>query len=187
MLAYQEELLERHQEPQRFYHNCSHLYNLPTLSEQFEKHLQQPHLVQLVIWYHDSIYDPASKENEQYSAQLGKTIWQKHLSLTEQQQLEAYILATTKHQPQTADQDELLFLDFDLSILAATPSIYQSYSQAIEREYTTVYPLELYKKGRQQVLKSFLERSQIYYSKPFLEQYEATARANLTAELHALQ
>ncbi|MGH1337678.1 MAG: HD domain-containing protein [Aureispira sp.] len=187
IMAYQKDLWMRHQEPQRYYHNLSHLYNLFLLVEEFHDFIQQRELLYLVIWYHDSIYDPARKDNEERSAQLAKAVWEQHLPASPQKQLEAYILATAKHQPQINTQDERLFLDFDLSILAATPTIYKTYSQAIEQEYTTVYPLELYKKGRQQVLKSFLERPQIYYSKPFIEKYETTARANLTAELQTLQ
>lgn len=183
----QQLLFKQHQEPHRHYHNLSHLYNLLSLVEQFKEHIQQPRLLELVIWYHDSIYDPASKENETASAQLAVEVWQSYLEAATLQQLEAYILATTKHFPQMEEQDEYLFLDFDLSILAAEPTIYEAYSQAIEQEYTTVYPLELYRKGRQQVLNAFLERPNIYYSILFSEQYEAAARSNLTTELQSLQ
>lgn len=184
---YKEELWRRHQEPQRHYHNLSHLYNLLRLLEHFQADIQQKKILQLVTWYHDSIYDPASKKNEQLSARLATTHWRDILPKFQHQQLEAYIIATTQHYPQTQEEDERLFLDFDLSILAATPTVYQAYSQAIAAEYTSVYPLEVYQMGRQQVLQSFLARPQIYYSKPFVEQYETTARANLAAELQALQ
>lgn len=183
----QQLLFKQHQEPHRHYHNLSHLYNLLSLVEQFKSYIQQPRLLELVIWYHDSVYDPASKENEAQSAQWAIEIWQSYLNTPTLQQLEAYILATTKHFPKTDDEDERLFLDFDLSILAAEPTIYQAYSQAIQEEYTTVYPLGLYRKGRQQVLKAFLERSNIYYSTLFVQQYEAAARSNLIEELQLLQ
>lgn len=185
--SYQKVLFEQHQEQVRHYHNLSHLYNLNILLERFQGHFQQLELVQLAIWYHDSIYDITSQKNEFLSAQLALNHWQEYLSNSQKKQLEAYILATSNHQPKTFDQDELLFLDLDLSILAATPTIYKRYSQAIEREYTSVYPLQMYRIGRQQVLKAFLERPQIYYSIPFIEQYEATARINLTTELEYLQ
>lgn len=183
----QQLLFKYHGEPHRHYHNLSHLYNLLRLVEQFEGHIQQPRLLELVIWYHDSVYDPASKENEAASAQLAAQVWQSYLDEATLQQLETYILSTTKHFPKTKEEDERLFLDLDLSILAAEPIVYQAYSKAIEQEYTTVYPLELYQKGRQQVLKAFLERPNIYYSTLFAEQYEAAARANLTQEIQSLQ
>jgi predicted metal-dependent HD superfamily phosphohydrolase len=183
----QQWLFKQHQEPHRHYHNLSHLYNLLSLVEQFKEHIQQPQFLELVVWYHDSVYDPASKENEAQSAEWAVETWQSYIDTSKLQQLEAYILATTKHFPQTADEDERLFLDFDLSILAAEPTIYQAYSKAIEQEYTTVYPLELYRQGRQQVLKAFLERPNIYYSTLFAQQYEATARTNLAQELQLLQ
>ncbi|MFK7796744.1 MAG: hypothetical protein AB8E82_04765 [Aureispira sp.] len=179
-------LFKCHEEPHRYYHNLSHLYNLLSLVEHFKGHIQQPRLLELVIWYHDSVYDPASKKNEAASAQLAVQVWQSYLDEATLQQLETYILSTTKHFPQTKEEDERLFLDLDLSILAAEPMIYQAYSKAIEQEYTTIYPLELYQKGRQQVLKAFLERPNIYYSTLFAEHYEAAARANLTAELKVM-
>lgn len=182
---YQKKIWAQHQEPHRHYHNLSHLYNLLVLLEQ--QTAQQPSLLELAIWYHDYIYDPNQQDNEAQSAQWAQQEWQAYLSLPQQQQLHCYITATTQHQPLSATADELLFLDLDLSILAAAPSIYKAYSQAIEKEYTTVYPLELYRKGRQKVLQTFLERSQLYYSNFFLEHYEAAARANLQAEIQQLQ
>lgn len=185
MERYQKKVWTQHQESHRHYHNLSHLYNLLLVLEQ--QVAQDSHLLQLAIWYHDYIYDPAQKNNEAQSAQWAQQDWQAYLNPPQQQQLQHYIVATAHHQPISSTADELLFLDLDLSILAATPSVYKAYSQAIEKEYTTIYTLEEYRNGRQKVLQNFLGRSQLFYSSFFLEQYEAAAHANLQAELQELQ
>ncbi len=183
---YQQTLFYAHQAPHRHYHNLSHLHNMLRLLEQFEQACVQPDLLRLAIWYHDSVYAADRKDNEALSAKLADRHWQEGLSLAQNEQLQAYILATAQHQPRTTDSDERLFLDLDLSILAAEPQVYQAYSQAIEQEYCSFYPKEVYRIGRQQVLRHFLERPQIYFSEAFALEHEVAARANLNAELRTL-
>jgi predicted metal-dependent HD superfamily phosphohydrolase len=140
------------------------------------------HLLELAIWYHDSIYDAASKNNEAQSAKLAQAHWKQHLPTPQLESLKKLIQATAKHQLLDYTVAEQLFLDLDLSILAAPPAVYRAYSQAIAQEYQAVYPRLLYKMGRKKVLKNFLARPRIYFSNPFYESYEAAARANLAAE-----
>ena len=77
------------------------------------------------------------------------------------------------------------FLDFDLAILAADTKTYQLYSEAIWQEYKTAYPKILYRMGRKKVLKNFLAREKLYFTKLFYSENEAKARANIQLELKA--
>ena len=63
-------LFNHYQESHRAYHNLSHIWNLIQIHRNFRTQLAQPDLVELVIWFHDVIYDPVSKSNEWDSARL---------------------------------------------------------------------------------------------------------------------
>jgi predicted metal-dependent HD superfamily phosphohydrolase len=94
------------------------------------------------------------------------------------------IRSTARHLPQNKQPDCFYFLDFDLAILAATPSVYQSYAVAVWKEYQTTYPKPIYKMGRKKVLKAFLERDFIYYTSLYQKKFEGIARKNIQFELN---
>src|SRR5687768_12043317 len=65
-------LIARYSEPHRAYHNIRHI------DECFEALAPAAHLaerlaeVHLALWFHDAIYDPRRKDNEQASADLAR-------------------------------------------------------------------------------------------------------------------
>lgn len=171
-----DDLLTRHTEPQRFYHNLVHLDTLLGLLP------TEPHL-EFAVWFHDAVYDPTRADNEAQSALLAE---QSLLRLGVEPQLieavVAIILATQNHQ--THDPDTTLFLDADLSILGADHKIYQAYAKAIRQEYAWV-PKTLFLERRAAVLQKFLARARIYQTKAFAE-LEQPARENLRLELQQI-
>jgi len=167
----------------RHYHNLSHLYNLLQLADKWEEQLQDKALVQMAIFFHDVEYNPKSKDNERLSAQFARQQLRKFLGAKRCKQLEQYILSTEKHAPLLDEPDCRLFLDFDLAILGQSWSIYEEYAQAIQKEYVNWYNFLFYKQGRRKAMKSFLDRSQIYYSAAFREKYETQARENIDREI----
>ena len=185
--AYWAEILEQYEQPERPYHNLVHLVNLLALLDAHQAQVQEPLLVELAIWYHDLVYDAARKDNEALSAQRFVALWADYCSAAQLEQVQTYILATEGHQPQTDHPDERLFLDFDLAILAAEPSVYQQYSQAVEQAYSRVYPLALYRLGRRQVLAQFLAREALFYTPTLQKTWQAAAVHNLQAEVEALE
>lgn len=70
------------------------------------------------------------------------------------------VRATATHIPQGEDPDELVFLDADLLILAASPGEFAAYERGIRREYSFVDDAA-YHRGRGAVLRGFLERDRI--------------------------
>jgi predicted metal-dependent HD superfamily phosphohydrolase len=87
--------------------------------------------------------------------------------------------------PEEIEEDGPWFLDFDLAILGSRPEIYRTYSQAIRREYRWV-PKLLYRRGRRQVLESFLQRELLFFTEAMRTRLEDQARANLAEELASL-
>ncbi len=179
-----EELLVRHAEPQRYYHNLAHLERLFALLEAppapiGAPALEAPHLA-LAVWFHDAIYDPTREDNELKSALLAQARLE-GLGLAGPliQRVVNLILATADHQ--TQDPDGALFLDADLSILGSDPQTYQAYTQAIRQEYAWL-PKGLYQERRASLLKRLLARERIYQTRAFAP-LEEPARENLRREL----
>ena len=57
-------------QPHRHYHNFDHIRDLLRKSDVVHVCFEDTTAVELAIWFHDSIYDPLSKFNEDASAQL---------------------------------------------------------------------------------------------------------------------
>ncbi len=184
-----QELYGYYSESHRAYHNLNHLYDLFLKLEKQEAH--DPSSVSLAIWYHDIIYRPLNKKNEEESAKL----CDEKLSAigTDQalrQKVFKLILSTKGHdtvQWSTNEErtDNDLLLDLDLSILGSPPEIYQQYTRQIRKEYQVV-PGLLYRQGRKKVLRSFLNKAHIFKSPAFIALYEQQARENLSRELEEL-
>ncbi len=171
-----DDLLTRHTEPQRYYHNLAHLDTLLGLLP------TKPHL-EFAVWFHDAVYDPTRADNEAQSALLAEQSL-KHLGVAPQliQAVVSIIQATQNHQ--THDPDTALFLDADLSILGADHKTYLAYARAIRQEYAWV-PQTLFLERRATVLQKFLARARIYQTQAFA-QLEQPARENLRLELQQI-
>jgi predicted metal-dependent HD superfamily phosphohydrolase len=187
-------LIARYAVPHRAYHNLGHVLACLELAKTVRGQLAQPGLTELALWYHDVVYEPRRSDNEEESASLAAHALAGQLQPQAVAGIERLILAT-KHlappaaQPSTAvagpaghttDADYLV--DIDLAILGAEPAQFDAYEGAIRREYRWV-PGPLYRRGRGQVLESFLSRSRIYSTDQFHRRLEAAARANLARSL----
>jgi predicted metal-dependent HD superfamily phosphohydrolase len=182
--VYYQELYDLYTDPNRHYHNLVHILNFLNLFDEYKTSVEQPLLFELAIWYHDAIYNAKAKDNELQSALLAKRLFDQYLDEISLSYVNALIMSTEGHFPRLENQDTYLFLDFDLSILAAEPSVYNLYSEAIWQEYKIAYVKLLYKMGRKKVLKNFLAREKIYFSPVFFAKYEAKARENIRLELN---
>ena len=180
------ELETRYSEPHRAYHNLAHVADC---LEEFEpvKHLaRDPLAVEMAIWYHDAVYDPRAKDNEERSAKLATRVGNK-ISLPSplNQRVKNLILATKKHDA-SLDPDAAVLVDVDLSILGRGPRRFDEYENQIRQEYGWVSD-EAFAAGRKAVLDSFLTRPVIYSTEIFRNKYEQQARENLKRSIVKLQ
>jgi predicted metal-dependent HD superfamily phosphohydrolase len=174
----------------RAYHDTTHLWaclgHLQTVQDQQPGALQHPHAVALALWYHDAIYWPWSKHNEERSADWAVRF------LRSQQLPEDMILAVhrhilvTRHDPVPLAGDAQWVVDIDLAILGQDDAVYRRFERNVRREYFFV-PWPRYVQGRGAVLRGFLERPRIYATGWFHGRCEACARANLGNALKALE
>jgi predicted metal-dependent HD superfamily phosphohydrolase len=181
------ELLRAYSEPHRHYHTLTHIAELLQLLDE-DKGASDSDAMKLAILFHDVMYDPASRDNEEESAELAtQRLAALGLPAPFVAKVDRFIRATRHSLPprQHDDPDLNLLLDLDLSILASSPDRYRAYARAIRKEYQAV-PQDIFAAGRRQMLEGFLARKQIYLTEQFRALFEAPARANLIAELKEL-
>lgn len=138
-------------------------------------------------FYHDAVYATRRHDNEARSAVLARRSL-KTMGLKPEliETVEVLILSTINHQPLWGSRETLVFLDCDLITLGAGRDSYVRYSRSIREEYDWV-PEDKYRDGRLKVLRSFTERQAIYFVDEIRQQFESQARANLEAEIRALE
>lgn len=178
-------VVERHySEPHRAYHNLTHIQALLALSASIPVALVDPQAVDLAIIFHDIIYDPKSKTNEEDSAALFKSLFPAESPLRDK--VIQYIIETKKHSVLDSNDNDLKwFIDFDMSIVGSAREDYIIYARQIRQEYSFV-PEEDYCRGRAAVLRTFLNGGRIFATEECYEKWEAQARANIEWECSVL-
>lgn len=181
-------LLGRWSEPQRQYHDVSHLTAVLDVVDDHAALAAHADRVRLAAWMHDAIYDPRAlgDANERDSAAFAEGLL---TTLGAPPGIAAEVARlvglTAGHATEETDPDGELLCDADLAILAAEPERYTLYTEAIRREYAHV-PEDTFRAARAQVLVSLLELPAIYRHAPLHEAWEEKARKNLEKELRTL-
>jgi predicted metal-dependent HD superfamily phosphohydrolase len=90
------------------------------------------------------------------------------------------LILATRHTPAASQGagDEALARDIDLAVLGSRAGRYRAYERRIGREYARLSP-GLFRAGRAELLRGFLERPAIYATPFFRERWEQRARRNL--------
>lgn len=171
----------------RHYHNLTHIGNMITLSEEIKDSIVNYDDFLLSIWYHDIIYKPSRKDNEEKSAIFAiKRLKTLNIDEKSSKNIKNLIISTKKHDIITNENhDNGFLLDIDLSILGNDWETYNTYLQNIRKEYA-IYPNFIYKNARKKVLQHFLKRETLYFTEIFKNKFENQARKNLTKEIKML-
>lgn len=178
------DIAAHYSDPNRHYHNLSHLDHLAKELLQVKDRIPDWDLMVFSIAYHDIIYEIGQADNEDKSADFAATALTGLLAPSQMEKCKKAILATKNHQFNN-DADINYFTDADLSVLGVNPGQYMEYSRQIRKEYGA-YPDLMYIPGRRKVLAHFLHMERIYKTDFFFDQYERQARNNLKIELAQL-
>ena len=179
------EIEQKYSEKKRHYHNLQHLENLLQQLIEVKDKIQNWNIILFTLFYHDSIYNSLKTNNEEKSADLAeKRMKQLGIYINEIELCKEQILATKSHQLST-NNDTNLFTDADLSILGQPWEIYIKYLKDVRKEYD-FYPTIVYKLGRKNVIKHFLEMKPLFKTKFFFDKFESQAQKNLLKELSTL-
>ena len=174
-----------YQEKHRKYHNLDHIKDCLEKCRLNEAS-KSNRVLHLAFWYHDLIYKPFKKDNEQASADLAIRFIKKQTDDVQlANRIEGLIMATLHNRtPDTIE--EAYMMDIDLSILGSNKEKYIAYTQNIRKEYSVV-PWLLYKKKRVEILEMFLSKDELYYTDYFKTEFENKARHNIQNEIQQLK
>lgn len=179
-------LKARYAEPHRRYHTLAHVEALLRHLGTWRHLARQPAHLEAAAWYHDVVYDTHRNDNEVCSADVVRF---ELMSIgwlgVDVERVATMVEATQHHHADDGDTDTLLFLDLDLSVLAAAPAAYDTYAAAIRAEFDWVPEAE-WRTGRVRVLRSFIDRPAIYHTPELHTAWEAAARGNVARELATL-
>lgn len=179
------EIEKKYSKKGRYYHNIEHLDHLFSEIDWVKDKISSFTNLSFSVFYHDIIYDPTSKINEEKSAEFAKNRLKKlGLNPIDLTQISEQILATKSHE-KADDHDTDYLMDADLSILGKDHETYVEYTKKIRKEYS-IYPDFIYKPGRKKVLQHFLQLENIFKTKDFIERYEVQARKNIVWEIKRL-
>jgi predicted metal-dependent HD superfamily phosphohydrolase len=179
-------LLTCHREPHRRYHGPAHLRALFALMSLHAPQIPPGSAPRLAIWWHDAIYNPQARDNEERSADLARS----HLpelgfdpaTIDETCSL---ILMTKDHWDGPGAGDGDYFLDADIAILGAPPLKYDEYAAQVRQEYSWA-PDDLYRTGRSAFLAKALARERLFRTDAFQSAYAGQAKENMSRELASL-
>ena len=182
-----QDLLARWSEPHRHYHTVSHLERMLSIVDEHAHEAADPEAVRLAVWFHDAVYDPRRTDNEDVSAALAARVLPR-VGVAEDRvaTVTRLVRLTATHDPTPADRDGILLCDADLAVLACEPAQYADYAAAVRAEYAHV-PDEAFRTGRLAVLRHLAARPSLYQVPALRDRWEQRARANLAAELGALE
>lgn len=179
-----DELLAAYEQPHRAYHRFDHVLDCLGLFDAHRSCAEHPLEVEISLWFHDAVYDPARDDNEARSAAWAVEVLRRvHAGEPEIDRIRKLVLAT-RHDVPPATPDERLLLDIDLSILGRSPAAFRAYEEEIRREYAWV-PEALYHRLRADLLERFLGRTPLYRTEPIGHELEEQARSNLVAAVRA--
>ncbi|MEP3890375.1 MAG: hypothetical protein ABJN69_07895 [Hellea sp.] len=171
-------LIACYSEKHRFYHSLDHI---DACFRHFDAVIETaiyPNEIELALWFHDVIYKPFSATNEEDSAELAKAFLLENKAAADMIDRVYDLIILTKDHAAPQMQDAKLMLDIDLSILGAAPHIYAQFEKDVRQEYKRV-PSFIFKKKRKEILRTFIQRPQLYNSSYFYERLEAQAKRNL--------
>jgi len=179
-------LFEGYTGSDRHYHGICHILSMLEDFDRLKEEFKQPFAVELVIFFHDLIYDASRSDNETRSAEelrkaLGNELAGKLIRSA------CFMIEATKAHTATGDADTDLLIDLDMAILGSDWATYARYAEGVMKEYVPVYGEEAYRRGRvEKFLRPVIDGGKIFLT-PFFEPLTAQAIDNLRREAALLE
>ena len=179
-----QEVVSAYADPRRHYHTMEHLVNFSRHLDSCRDKLVDFEAAFLAMIYHDVVYFMPDGTNEEKSAAFGD----RDLALlgyptAKMARCHDLIMATKTHAG-GEDDDINYFVDADMAILGADDATYRRYVANIRKEYGDTPQFD---RGRQRVLRYFLDMDRLFKTDWFYERFEVQARKNIAAEIDLLQ
>ena len=183
-------LIECYQGSYRRYHTLEHLGQVLDVVDELAEAAEDLKAVRYAAWFHDAVYvigTASELSNEERSAQLAEAVLRKIGEPEELvREVARLVRLTERHKPAPDDRNGAVLCDADLAILGGDAEAYARYREQIRAEYRRI-PEPDFRKGRAAILRDLLAQPRIYRTQPAFDRYEQAARANLAAEIAALE
>jgi predicted metal-dependent HD superfamily phosphohydrolase len=181
------DLVRRYAAPGRRYHDLLHLATVLDAVDVLSDEAADPRLVRLAAWYHDAVYEVDRDDNEERSAALAeRSLSTAGLRQADVAEVSRLVRLTASHAPRGGDANGAVLCDADLAVLAGGADEYAAYLAAVRAEYGR-FSDEEFRAGRTAVVQELLRLPALYSTAHGTAAWEDAARANLRAELAALQ
>jgi predicted metal-dependent HD superfamily phosphohydrolase len=181
-----DDLVAAYAEPTRAYHTEEHIEDCLSLLDASRSLALYPDELEAAIWFHDAVYVASATDNEVRSAELARaSLLDAQVAPDVAERIGALVLET-RHLAPSNQPDAALLCDIDLAILGRPPEAFDLFERRIRQEYATV-PEPIYRRGRSEILRGFLERASVFQTAWFRRRFEAPARANLKRALTKLR
>ena len=176
-------------EPQRRYHDDTHLTEMLEAVHALRAHCRDFRAVLLAAWFHDAVYWPERRDNEaQSAAWAGRALPAAGFGPDLVAEVERLVLGTDPASPAPADADARVIHDADRRVWAAAPARYAEYARGIRAEYAR-FGWSRYAAGRSRFLGGALRRAQesgrLFFHLDAAE--ERSGRRNLERERESLR
>ena len=180
------EIARRYAEPHRHYHDLEHVGELADwfAAVRDGPGWRQPAEIALAILFHDAVYEPDRRDNEERSAQLASQLLSG--ASVDATRVAALIELTARHGGDVgdlrADPDAAHFLDADMAILGAPDERFDRYEREVRDEYVARIPKLLFAAGRRRFLWS-LRGKEIFLTPFFRDRLADQAQRNIERAL----
>jgi predicted metal-dependent HD superfamily phosphohydrolase len=178
-------LIESWAQPQRRYHDLTHLQNVLVGVDELASWADDAFAVELGAWYHDAVYDGAAQAEERSALRAEVELGALGLPSETVAEVARLVRLTAGHDPAPEDRNGSVLCDADLAILAADAERYATYAAAVRQEYAHVEE-SAFRAGRAAILGELLARRRLFRTPIGQDRWERRARANLAAEIAAL-
>ena len=178
-------LLRCWNEPQRRYHNETHLRAVLRAVDALEADGESfdGTAVRLAAWVHAAVFDPTGSENNEKSAVWAERVLDPAAPVEE---VVGLVRLMGGHRVEAGDLNGAVLSDADLAVLGADPETYDTYATDVRHEFAHV-PGEKFVAGRVAALEGLLERRSVFLTRAGRDRWEKQAHANLNRELGLLR
>lgn len=172
-----EDLSNHYREPHRHYHTVRHIAFCLRHMDPITADLVDPESLEMAIWFHDVIYDPRARDNEEESCRYFARMAAGSMRDRFIDRVNKLIMIT-EHQDVPQHRDLRYMCDIDLASFAVPWSEFLNDSINLRREQSHKSDRDFYD-SKLKFLRGLLNRQKIFYTRVFYNHGETRARENI--------
>ena len=170
-------LSNNYRDPIRYYHDGQHINDCLGWLDRYRDQVGDPDAVELAIWFHDVVYEPGAKDNEQLSADQFMAKTDGVFDDTLRDTVYLHIMATVHDGAEIVHADTKYMLDIDLSGFGRPWAEFIQDSDNLRLELKD-WPDDVFYQRQAVFQDKLFGQPRFFKSDYFYDNYEAQARKN---------